>query len=230
MPPTGDGHVSRAGLPPPKGLGWTDRVRAPERLDEGLDEFGNRVTGKWMPKGIDQELWERIRGATIEGYLGTQSKVLKDFTRACVYTRDYRDLDDLRRVLTVLRELGVTGWIDYKRDCDTARGLYGRGALFWHSPPGTVAIDVPPWSVGREMDREAAAAPAPAAAAEAGTDNPRRTGRCPKCRVGPGEGCRNAPLGGVHPERLKLNRIPFDDVPGYSQALRRAQEARRRRG
>ncbi|MDQ1019995.1 putative phosphothreonine lyase domain-containing protein [Streptomyces afghaniensis] len=134
---------SRAGLPPPKGLGWTGLVRAPDRLDEGLDEFGNRVTGKWMPKGIDQELWERIRGATIEGYLGTQSKVLKGFSRACVYTRDYRDLDDLRRVLTVLRELGVRGWIDYKRDCDTARGLYGRGALYWHSPPGTVAIDVP---------------------------------------------------------------------------------------
>ncbi|MFI6803881.1 hypothetical protein ACIBO6_02500 [Streptomyces luteogriseus] len=82
---------SRAGLPPPKGLGWTGLVRAPDRLDEGLD----------------------------------------------------RDLDDLRRVLTVLRELGVRGWIDYKRDCDTARGLYGRGALYWHSPPGTVAIDVP---------------------------------------------------------------------------------------
>lgn len=174
--PTDDGPASQAGLPPPKGMGWTDRVRAPERLDEGLDEFGNRVTGKWMPKGIDSERWERIRGATIEGYLGTQSKVLKDFTRACVYTRDYRDLDDLRRVLTVLRELGVRGWIDYKRDCDTARGLYGRGALYWHAPPGTVTIDVPPWSVGREMDREAAE-PATAADAEAGTDNPHRTGR-----------------------------------------------------
>lgn len=96
MPLTADGPTSRAGLPPPKGPGWTDRVRAPERLDEGLDEFGNRVTWKWMPKGIDQDLWEQIRGATIEGYLGTQAKVLKGFTRACVYTRDYRDLDDLR--------------------------------------------------------------------------------------------------------------------------------------
>jgi hypothetical protein len=76
----------------------------------------------------------------------------------------------------VLRELGVRGWIDYKRDCDTARGLYGRGALYWHAPPGSVTIDVPPWSVGREMDREAAE-PAPAADAEAGTDNPHRTGR-----------------------------------------------------
>lgn len=157
MPLTADGPTSRAGLPPPKGPGWTDRVRAPERLDEGLDEFGNRVTGKWMPKGIDQNLWEQIRGATIEGYLGTQSKVLKGFTRACVYTRDYRDLDDLRRILTVLRKLGVRGWIDYKRDCDTARGLYGRGALYWQAPPGTVAVEarVPQRSPGtRDSERE----------------------------------------------------------------------------
>lgn len=129
----------------------------PERLDEGLDEFGNRVTGKCMPKGIDQNLWEQIRGATIEGYLGTQSKVLKGFTRACVYTRDYRDLDDLRRILTVLRKLGVRGWIDYKRDCDTARGLYGRGALYWQAPPGTVAVEarVPQRSPGtRDSERE----------------------------------------------------------------------------
>lgn len=166
--PAADGPVSRAGLPRPRGVGWSGAVRAPEELDEGPDEFGNRVTGKWMPKRIDQEVWERIRGATIEGYLGTHSKVLRDFTRACVYTRDYRDLDDLRRVLTVLRELGVRGWIDYKRDCDTSRGLYGRGALYWHAPPGTVVIDVPPWSVGREMDRESAAESVLTAAGEAG--------------------------------------------------------------
>lgn len=94
------------------------------------------------------------------GHLGTCSKVLKDFTRACVYTRDYRDVDDLRRVLTVLRELGIEGWIDYKRDCDTARGLCGRGVLYWFSQPGTVNIEAPKWSVGREMDH-GSAAPAP---------------------------------------------------------------------
>lgn len=149
---------ARAGLPPPKGLGWTDYVHAPDDFDEGLDEFGNPVTGKWMPKGIDQELWERIRGATIEGCLGIGAKVLRDFTRACVYTRDYRDLQDLRRVLTGLRELGCDGWIDYKRDCDTGRGLYGRGALYWYSQPGGLVIREPRLSVGREMDREAAAA------------------------------------------------------------------------
>ncbi|MFI5805003.1 putative phosphothreonine lyase domain-containg protein [Streptomyces sp. NPDC051561] len=129
-------------------------MRAPDQLDEGLDDFGNRVSGKWMPTGINQPFWELIRGATIEGYLGTGAKVLKDFTRACVYTRDYRDLNDLRRVLTTLRELGLTGWINYKRDCDTGRGLYGRGALYWHSPPCTLRIEAPRWSVGREMDHE----------------------------------------------------------------------------
>lgn len=108
-----------------------------------------------MPKGLTRALWEQVRGATIEGYLGIGAKVLKDFTRACVYTRDYRDIDDLRRVLAVLRGIGVGGWIDYKRDCDTQRELYGRGAAYWCSPPGTVDIKVPRWSVGRELDSEA---------------------------------------------------------------------------
>lgn len=181
---------ARAGLVSPAGLGWTDRVRAPEQLGEGLDEFGNRVTGKWMPKGINRELWERIRGATIEGYLGTESKVLKDFTRACVYTRDYRDIDDLRRILTVLRELGIKGWLDYKRDCDTARGLYGRGALYWYSPPGALTIKAPHRSIGREMDRETADMPTAAA------DNLCHIGGCTKCGAAHGEDCTNGPVGG----------------------------------
>lgn len=146
----------RVGKDRPTSLGWTDRALAPDDVDEGLDEFGNRVTGKWMPKGLTPELWARIRGATIEGDLGFHAKVLKDFTRACVYTRDYRDIDDLRRVLLALRKIGVTGWIDYKRDCDTQRGLYGQGALYWCSPPGTVNIEAPKRSVGREMDRDVA--------------------------------------------------------------------------
>ncbi|MFB6627280.1 hypothetical protein ACFCWD_26490 [Streptomyces sp. NPDC056374] len=81
--------------------------------------------------------------------------MLQDFTRACVYTRNYRDLADLRRILGVLRELGCDGWLDYKRDCGTARGLYGRGALYWYAVPGSMVVEVPRWSVGREMDREA---------------------------------------------------------------------------
>jgi hypothetical protein len=181
-----------------------------------------------MPKGIDQELWERIRGATIEGYLGTEAKALKDFTRACVYTRDYRDLNDLRRVLTVLRELGVRGWIDYKRDCDTDRGLYGRGALYWQTPPGTVTINVPPWSVGRDMDHEIAAETASPATVEAGTDDLQHTGPCPKCGALHGERCQNGPQGTVHPERLKANHIPLQrrpralpDAPPHPEGPRR---------
>lgn len=38
------------------------------------------------------------------------------------------------------------------------------------------------------------------------------------------------PLGGVHPERLRANNIHFSAVPGYSQAIRRAQEARAPKG
>lgn len=56
--------------------------------------------------------------------------------------------------------------------------------------------------------------------------NPRRTGRCPKCEARHGEGCTDGPLGGVHPERLRANDIVFGAVPGYMQAIRRANEAR----
>ncbi|WP_274919635.1 putative phosphothreonine lyase domain-containing protein [Streptomyces sp. WZ-12] len=164
---TADPPAVRAGLEELNSLGWIDRVRAPDDANEDFDEFGNEVTGKWMPKELTPELWERIRSATIEGDLGIGAKVLKDHSRACVYTRDYRDLDDLRRILTELRDIGARGWIDYKRDCDTQRELYGRGAAYSCSPPGTVDIKVPRWSVGREMDREAVV----------DADNLRRTSR-----------------------------------------------------
>lgn len=135
---------------------WTDWVDAPDDIAEDTDEFGNPVTGKWMPSNLTLRLWEEIRGATIEGDLGVAAKVLTDFSRACVYTRDYRDMDDLRRVLGVLRGIGVRGWINYKRDCETRRGVYGPGAVYWTSPPGTTDIRVPARSIGREMDDAAA--------------------------------------------------------------------------
>jgi len=48
-----------------------------------------------------------------------------------------------------------------KRDCDTARGLYGRGALYWSSPPGTVTIEAARWSIGREIDTQEGAPSGP---------------------------------------------------------------------
>jgi hypothetical protein len=55
---------------------------------------------------------------------------------------------------------------------------------------------------------------------------PRRTGPCPTCGATDGQGCIRAPFGGVHAQRLRANHIPYEDVPGYLQALQRANARR----
>jgi hypothetical protein len=56
--------------------------------------------------------------------------------------------------------------------------------------------------------------------------NPRRIGQCPTCGARDGAGCTGAPFGGVHAARLRANNIAYADVPGYLQALRRANARR----
>ncbi|MFB8119784.1 hypothetical protein ACFC51_28475 [Streptomyces sp. NPDC055962] len=58
-------------------------------------------------------------------------------------------------MLRMLRGLAVDGWVDYKRDRDTARGLYGHGRCTGIPRRAPVTIKAPRWSVGREMDHEA---------------------------------------------------------------------------
>ena len=79
----------------------------------------NERTGKWLifagEKEID-ELWRKIKKATIEGKLGEISKVSTVMGRkkgnyenhvVCVYT--LTDGEDKKRVKRELRELGITG-------------------------------------------------------------------------------------------------------------------------
>lgn len=73
--------------------------------------------GKWMlfptPNRVDG-LWETVVRATLAGELGIESKVATkpsgatDKTRLLVvYTRDYADLADVKRVVEKLRDLGL---------------------------------------------------------------------------------------------------------------------------
>jgi hypothetical protein len=55
----------------------------------------------------------------------------------CVYTRDWQDRDDVRRVLGALRELGVSWRLAYKTDEATGAGVYGRGSSIYVSQPGS---------------------------------------------------------------------------------------------
>lgn len=96
-------------------------------------EFG----GKWLIfVSIDQidEVWEKIKNATISGVLGGQSKVATDKPNPnardskqkviCVYTYDWKDTNDVMRVRNSLREIGISWKIPYKADKETRSGVY----------------------------------------------------------------------------------------------------------
>lgn len=95
------------------------------------------TSGKWMFFPGSEELsrtWRIIAEATARGVLGPTSKVGtwepgndKKGTLICVYTYDFFDLEDVKRVLLQLVELGLTHrdskQIYYKCDAYTYMGL-----------------------------------------------------------------------------------------------------------
>ncbi len=101
-------------------------------------------TGKWLIfKSWDDldNLWERVKKATYSGDLGPSSKVATktpnplskdpDTGVICVYTYDYEDKKDVRRVRRKLLSIGITELLYYKPDEATRDGVYGStGWLF----------------------------------------------------------------------------------------------------
>lgn len=90
-------------------------------------------SGKWLfyvsPDVVD-EVWARVAAATVEGRLGSSSKVstawpnprLRSPLKArviCVYTYDYDDEDDVKRVRESLRKIGIDWPIPYRAEADT---------------------------------------------------------------------------------------------------------------
>jgi hypothetical protein len=75
----------------------------------------NVLTGKWMlfpMPGEVNEVWGKVARATAAGALGMAAKVDTRTERGkerliCVYTKDFRDKEDVARVLGRLRELGL---------------------------------------------------------------------------------------------------------------------------
>lgn len=107
------------------------------RQKKGKYPRGSIRKGKWLifsPKAKIDDVWREIKRATEEGELGGSSKVAtarpsrlsknKDEFVICVYTYDWKDAADARRVRQRLRELGVTQRIAYKSDEDTHMGKY----------------------------------------------------------------------------------------------------------
>jgi hypothetical protein len=107
-------------------------------------------SGKWIvyvaPEHHD-DVWGKVKAATAAGALGVSAKAAtakpnsrggNSHARAViVYTADYEDQDDVRRVLAGLRHIGITGRLPYKKDSDTLEGRYGKGTAIYVSQPGS---------------------------------------------------------------------------------------------
>ena len=93
-----------------------------------------REVGKWLIfeniNAIDTT-WAIVKKATEEGLLGPYSKVStqkrssdkfdKNSFVICVYTEDYNDKNDLKRVEAILREIGIKKEIYYKLNKDAGK-------------------------------------------------------------------------------------------------------------
>lgn len=94
-------------------------------------------SGKWLifvSLAKVDEIWERIRKATEEGWFGDSAKVATARTNPnaadptkkviCVYSYDWKDGEDVMRIRAELRALGIVWKIPYKADADTYAGRY----------------------------------------------------------------------------------------------------------
>ncbi|MFM9596523.1 putative phosphothreonine lyase domain-containing protein [Streptomyces scabiei] len=113
-------------------------------------------SGKWLwftPLRLLDRSWSTIHDATEDGLLGYLSKAAtlintrpeSDGTRRpiCVYTRDWRDIDDAQRVLTSLRALGIVDNLIYKTNSDTRGGRYSAGASTFVAPATKRKLVIP---------------------------------------------------------------------------------------
>ena len=91
--------------------------------------------GKWLIFVGSHNLsriWSKIKIAVEEGKLGGLAKVPRHSSRAqspssgviCVYTYDWKDAQDVKRIREELRKIGIIRKISYKTDEDTDQGIY----------------------------------------------------------------------------------------------------------
>jgi hypothetical protein len=105
---------------------------APARLLGGWEDGS---AGKWCVfrhNDVIDDAWAAVRKAVAAGRLPL-AKVSTSLTAPlhgnthviCVYTKDWRDDTAITGAREVLRELGFTEELGYKRDIETVRGVYG---------------------------------------------------------------------------------------------------------
>lgn len=112
-----------------------------KHVGEGCHETNNpceTYVGKWLifesPDKIDN-VWDNVKEATNKGLLGISSKVstrkqTQEYGEGqyviCVYTKDFRDKDNVKQVLQELRKIGIIQKLYYKTDSTTLEGLYSK--------------------------------------------------------------------------------------------------------
>jgi hypothetical protein len=138
-------HIDDDRLPTEVAAHWWIHAYA----DKGPQPAG-QASGKWLvfvPVRYVDQYWRIVKQAVEDGKLGPAAKVATarpnpdeiDPTRRpiVVYTTDWRDEDDVRRVLRGLRSLGISWRLTYKTDEATMTGVYGRHAGTYVSPSGS---------------------------------------------------------------------------------------------
>lgn len=93
--------------------------------------------GKWlifMNSYNLGKIWTRVKIAVEEGRLGGIAKASNPKHESysknssskviCVYTYDWKDIQDVQRIREELRKVGIIRKISYKADEDTERGIY----------------------------------------------------------------------------------------------------------
>jgi hypothetical protein len=117
-------------------------VGGPENFIVENGRFGSTEdTGKWClfrPTDQIDELWRKVRtairgGSLLAGMVSTAKRAQfhKGSYVICVFTPDWRDREEVMRVRGLLREIGVTEELGYKRDIETANGVY-KGPEEWY--------------------------------------------------------------------------------------------------
>jgi Domain of unknown function (DUF1917) len=126
-------------------------VDNPEQVGQ---EASPALIGKWL-LFVDEEdvdaVWAQVASATLSGRLGLTAKVATAWQNPlarsrkrviCVYTPDFRDHEDVTRVLVALRDLGFKERLSCKTDVDTLAGRYGSGAAIYVSQPNQVTFEI----------------------------------------------------------------------------------------
>jgi hypothetical protein len=119
---------------------------------DGFDDVDLDRTGKWMifaSRSSIDKLWYKLSNAVRAGELGPSAKVATAMPAMAearshavmIYTADWADQHDVRRVLAALRRLGITARLSYKTDAATLAGTYGKGSAIYVSQPDSLDFE-----------------------------------------------------------------------------------------